>query len=404
MAPELVAAGIDLLRVEVPIGRELADRLTDAGVEVPRVAPQRARGSIRDQGPEPSPSRPAPTGSQRALSELRRALDQAAAERRAYVRLATGAPALWAPESAVVAAFERIDLVESDPMSEIVVDGVDPDRALADHAFAHRLHGRAGTMVVIGAGPLVVGPDLRAGVPSDAATRSGRALALQAISVALARAAGVPASQIVAGAMPAWITDEPSPAARSIAEVVVRRALFPDLALGIAEPSGPHADEPGALARWPHILAAVVARGGEMAVVLRLASRDPGALARQTRAGISVASEVSGAIAPAPLDGLALGTPAACWSWRRRPWSDSPTEAGPRSVAIPRPPHRAARSGRMRSPTAPRASIRSKRPWAAAPERREGVGRRSVRPVSRAEPSRERASSFGQMLVGPAAD
>jgi hypothetical protein len=191
-------------------------------------------------------------------------------------------------------------------MGEIVVDGVDPDRALADHAFAHRLHGRAGTMVTIGAGPLIMGPDLRAGVPSDAATRSGRALALQAISVALARAAGVPATQIVAGAMPAWITDEPSPTARSIAEVVVRRALFPDLALGITEPSGPHADEAGALARWPHILAAVVARGGDMAVVLRLASRDPGALARQTRAGILVASEVQGAIAPAPLEGLAL--------------------------------------------------------------------------------------------------
>lgn len=304
-APELVAAGMDLLRVEVPIGRELADRLTDAGVEVPQWRPSTRADRSGIKG-RTEPVEAAPTGSQRALSELRRALDQAAAERRAYVRLATGAPALWAPESAVVAAFERIDLVESDPMSEIVVDGVDPDRALADHAFAHRLHGRAGTMVAIGAGPLVVGPDLRAGLPSDAATRSGRALALQAISVALARAAGVPAAQIVAGAMPAWITDEPSPAARSIAEVVVRRALFPDLALGITEPSGPHADEPGALARWPHILAAVVARGGDTAVVMRLASRDPWALARQTRAGISIAAEVSDAIVPGSLDGLAL--------------------------------------------------------------------------------------------------
>lgn len=305
-APELIAAGMDLLRVEVPIGRELADRLTDAGINVPEWRPSPRAGRTGHAG-RTEPIEAAPTGSQRALTELRTTLDQAAAERRAYVRLATGAPALWAPESAVVAAFERIDLVESDPMTEIVVAGVDPDRALADHAFAHRLHGRAGTMVAIGAGPLVVGPDLQAGLPSDAAVRSGRALALQLISVALARAAGVPPSHIVAGAMPAWLTDEPSPAARSIAEVVVRRALFPDLALGITEPSGPHAGDPAASARWPHILGTTLVHAGHTAVVLRLGSRDPRALALGTRAAIGVAAEVAAATSSGPLEGVALG-------------------------------------------------------------------------------------------------
>ena len=304
-APELIAAGMDLLRVEVPIGRELAARLTDAGIEVPEWRPSdradRPGGARRTE-----PIEPAPTGSQRALTELRRALDQAAAERRGYVRLATAAPALWAPESAVVAAFERIDLVGSDPMTEIVVDGVDPDRALADHAFAYRLHGRSGTIVAIGSGPLVVGPDLLAGVPSDAPTRSGRALALQLISIALARSAGVPASQIVAGALPAWLADEPSPAARAIAEVVVRRALFPDLALGFAEPIGPHAEDPGAAARWPHILAAALVHAGEVAVVSRTGSRDPSSTARSTRATIGVAADVAAATVPGPLSGVAL--------------------------------------------------------------------------------------------------
>ena len=305
-APALIAAGMDLLRVEIPVGRELADRLTDAGIDVPQWRPSaRPERPVRPGRTEPLDA--APTGSQRALTELRSALDQAAAERRAYVRLATGAPALWAPESAVVAAFERIDLVESDPMREIVVDGVDPDRALADHAFAHRLHGRAGTLVAIGAGPLVVGPDLRAGVPSDAATRSGRALALQLISVALARAAGVPSAQIVAGALPAWLADEPSPAARSIAEVVVRRMLLPDLALGIAEPSGRHAADRSASARWPYLLATALVHAGDTAVVLRLGSRDPDTLALETRAAIGVAAEVAGAAPSGPLEGIALG-------------------------------------------------------------------------------------------------
>ena len=313
-APELIAAGMDLLRVEIPIGRELADRLTDAGVDVPRWRPsprpdgrdRMGRNGRRSRNGRLEQIEAAPTGSQRALTELRAELDEAAAERRAYVRLATGAPALWAPESAVVAAFERIDLVESDPMSEIVVAGVDPDRALADHAFAHRLHGRAGTMVVIGPGPLVVGPDLRAGVPSDAATRSGRALALQLISVALARAAGVPARNIIAGALPGWLVDEPSPAARSIAEVVVRRALFPDLALAITEPSSPDAADSRASARWPHILGAALVHAGDAALVLRRGSRDPRALALGTRAAIAVAAEVAVATLPGSLDGVAL--------------------------------------------------------------------------------------------------
>ena len=46
----------------------------------------------------------------------------------------TVASAFAAPEQAVVAAFERIDLVEADPIREIVEDNVDPGRALADHA------------------------------------------------------------------------------------------------------------------------------------------------------------------------------------------------------------------------------------------------------------------------------
>src|SRR5262249_29686260 len=126
----LVSAGIDLIRVEIPVGRELADRLHEAGLDVPSWQP-RSRPQ-RGDGPAPEP---APTGSQRALAEIRVALDEAAAERRAYARLATASPALGAPEGAVVAAFERIDLTEANPMLEIVADGVDPDRALSDHAF-----------------------------------------------------------------------------------------------------------------------------------------------------------------------------------------------------------------------------------------------------------------------------
>ena len=162
----LIAAGIDLIRIEVPIGRELADKLTDAGLEVPRWQPREDSAGF-------DPIESVPTGSQRAITRLRRAIDRAAARRRAYVRLATAAPALGAPEGAVVAAFERIDLLTSDAMAEIVANAVEPDRALADHAFAHRLARRAGTMILVGPGPLVVAPDLSCR-PTPRPGRAGR--------------------------------------------------------------------------------------------------------------------------------------------------------------------------------------------------------------------------------------
>ena len=239
----LATAGFDVLRVEVPIGRELADRLHDAGQDVPEWQPRDRPDGDRRRPPRLASrrrpaSRPRP-GSQRALGRLRRVADGVAAERRGYVRLATAIPALGVPEGAVVAAFERVDLVEADPMAEIVGPGVDPDRSLADHAFARRLHRRADTLVAIGPGPLVVAPDLARGQPADAATRSGRALALQ-----LARRRPGPGGRASppigssSGPYPAWLLDEPSATARVLGEVAVRRHLYADHLLRFDEGAG----------------------------------------------------------------------------------------------------------------------------------------------------------------------
>ena len=297
----LIAAGIDLIRVEVPIGRELADRMTDAGLEVPHWEPRQDAG--RSAGPEPSEE--APTGSQRALARIRRAVDRAAARRRAYVRVATVSPALGAPEGAVVAAFERIDLLSSDAMAEIVANGVEPDRAIADHAFAHRLAGRAGTAILVGPGPLVVAPDLSSGVPSDPMTRAGRALALQLVGVTLAIGDGLTPDAVIVGALPAWLTDEPSPAARAIAEVAVRRALFPRHPLGFVEP--PTTTERSVL--WPYVEAAAAVHGGDIALVLRAADLGPDDAARAARiarAASQVSADVALATEPGALTGVAL--------------------------------------------------------------------------------------------------
>ena len=301
-ATNLIAAGIDLIRIEVPIGRELADRMHDAGLDVPEWHPRdrggRAIVGDREEGD------PAPTGSQRSLARLRRVADGVAAERRGYVRIATAIPPLGVPEGAVVAAFERIDLLTSDAMAEIVANAVEPDRALADHAFAHRLARRAGTMILVGPGPLVVAPDLSSGVPSDPATRAGRALALQLLGVTLARGDGLAPDQIIVSALPPWLTDEAAPGARAIAEVAVRRALFPDQPLGFVEP--PTGTDRSIL--WPYVQAAAAVHGGDIALVLRaldIAPDDPVAAARAARAASVVSVDVAGATIPGALTGIA---------------------------------------------------------------------------------------------------
>ncbi|MEX2183175.1 MAG: lysine 5,6-aminomutase subunit alpha [Chloroflexota bacterium] len=294
-AVRLAGAGFDVLRVEVPIGRELATRLQDAGLEAPEWRSTEGLGDVFDDEDL------APAGSQRALARLRRVADGVAAERRAYVRLATSIPPLGVPEGAVVAAFERVDLVEADPMAEIVAGGVDPDRSLADHAFARRLHRRAGTLVSIGPGPLVVAPDMAQGVPVDAPTRSGRALALQLVGVALARADGIAADRIVVGAYPAWLGDEPAGSARILAEVVIRRRLFPSHLIRFDEPTGGSA----AAAAWPFVMAAIAASAGDDAILMRRTPGDARRAVADARAAGRVGSEVVGATVPGRLTGVA---------------------------------------------------------------------------------------------------
>lgn len=295
-AVRLVQAGLDCVRIEVPIGRELADRLSHAG--------RQAREWRPSGQPGPGRSGPVPTGSQRALGLLRSAIDEVAAERRAYIRLATSVPALGAPEGAVVAAFERVDLIDSDAMAEIVADAVEPDRALADHAFAHRLARRAGTAVLIGSGPLVVAPDMRRGLPSDAATRAGRALALQLLGVILARADGLDHGQIIVGGLPRWQVDEADPGARAIAEVTVRRALFPGHPMAFVEPTA----DPSRAGSWPWIQAAAAAHAGDVAMIVRAPRRRPedATTLSAARSAARISSEVAAATVSSELAGVAL--------------------------------------------------------------------------------------------------
>ena len=307
-ARELARDGFDVLRIEVPMGRELTGLLEAAGRDVQRWRPadRREGHDVPTADPADGADGLAPAGSQRGLAAIRSAVDEAAATRRAYVRLATSAPPLAAPEQAVVAAFERVDLVMADVMGEIVGSGVDPDRALADHAFATAIHRRAGTTVLVGAGPLAVGPDLAAGQPSSAATRSGRALALQLLGVHLARAAGLPADQLVVGAVPGFLAEERSGAAFALAEVALRRHLLTDHALWFSAGKRAAAPDTPALAS----VGGVLPGDGSAALFhvgsLGSAARRPGDIAGEARTILDDGLLLTRSRSGSALDGVAL--------------------------------------------------------------------------------------------------
>ena len=294
-----IDAGAELVRVDVPASRELAERTarTAAPVERWRAQPS-SRGGLDNFDPS---GQPIPTGAQRSLAVLRRFVDEAGARRRGYIRIMTDAQALAAPDQAVVAAFERIDIVIADPMREIVAGRVDPDRAIADHVFAHRLLGRAGTRILVPAGPLIVARDLSSGVPSDPATRAGRALALQLLAVALARRDGLPDDAVVVGAFPDWLVEESDPPARVAAEVALRRALLPAHPVAFVEP--PLRQDLATM--WHAIVAALLPDAGDALAIVRRAGASAPETA-QSRGATSVAASLRASRETPELRGMAL--------------------------------------------------------------------------------------------------
>ncbi|HEX7951207.1 MAG TPA: hypothetical protein VF494_12720, partial [Candidatus Limnocylindrales bacterium] len=132
----------------------------------------------------------------------------------------------------------------------------------------------------------------------------GRALALQLIGVALARGDGLPVEQIVIDPIPPWLTDEPEPAARAIAEVAIRRALFPGHPFAFVQPASEGVGE-----LWGYLRASAAVHAGDLALVL--ARLDPGGQdgspsTSALRAATLVGREVAAGTTPGALTGVAL--------------------------------------------------------------------------------------------------
>ena len=192
-------------------------------------------------------------------------------------------------------------MVVADPIREVISGRVDPDRALADHVFAYRLLCRAGARVLVPAGPLLVAPDLERGLPSDPATRAGRALAMQLLAVALAQREGLSPGSIVVGAFPDWLVGEPGAPLRAAAEVALRRALLPDHPLAFVEPA-PEDDPAGA---WHALVAALLPDAGDVDLVLREPAGTPGPAIGLTRTCATVATALRAGRSAPVLSGAA---------------------------------------------------------------------------------------------------
>ena len=212
-------------------------------------ASARLRGAGRGRGGRPTrraaastrstrPARRSPPAPSARSSVLRRFVDEAGARRRGYVRLATDAPALAAPDQAVVAAFERIDLVVADPMREIVAGPRGPgsrarrSRVRASPARACRARacscppGRCSWRRTWPPGSRPVPRPARAGPSRCSCSRSPwRA------------ATGSRPMRWSSGRCPTGSSDEPDFAARAAAEIALRRALLPGHPLAFVEPA-----------------------------------------------------------------------------------------------------------------------------------------------------------------------
>ena len=320
-----IDAGAELIRVDVPPSRELAE-LRDPRRTAGRGLARRARVPRRARRPRPGgrpgprrrPARargPAPVRRRggRAPSRVRPAADRRPAARRARPGGRRGV---------------RADRPASSPTrcARSSTGRVDPDRALADHVFAHRLLARAGTRVLVPAGPLLVAPRPRRGHalgPGDA-RRAGPSRCSCSPSPSPA-ATGCPPSAVVVEALPDWLVDEPGAPVRAAAEVALRRALLPEPSARVRRAAAGPRGRPRPGTRWSR-------RSCPTPATSRSVQRAPGdarSSVAETRAAAAVAMGLRAGRSAPELSGPAADHATA--GRRRRPRRRSPrstTRAG----------------------------------------------------------------------------
>jgi beta-lysine 5,6-aminomutase alpha subunit len=160
---------------------------------------------------------------------VRAALDEVSEKLGRYVMLTNYASGLCMPEIAVMAAFERLDMLLNDSMYGILFRDINMKRTFVDQHFSRMLNAYAGIIINTGEDNYLT--------TADAVDQAPAVLASQFINEEFAHRAGLPDRQIGLGDAYEIDPDREDSFLYQVAQAQLAREIFPDAPLKYMPPT-----------------------------------------------------------------------------------------------------------------------------------------------------------------------
>jgi beta-lysine 5,6-aminomutase alpha subunit len=160
---------------------------------------------------------------------MRAALDEASERLGRYVMLTNYASGLCMPEIAVMAAFERLDMLLNDSMYGILFRDINMKRTFVDQHFSRMLNARSGIIINTGEDNYLT--------TADAVDQAPAVLASQFINEEFAHRAGLPDDQIGLGDAYEIDPDREDGFLYQLAQAQLAREIFPSAPLKYMPPT-----------------------------------------------------------------------------------------------------------------------------------------------------------------------
>ncbi|MGA2759177.1 MAG: lysine 5,6-aminomutase subunit alpha [Candidatus Cybelea sp.] len=160
---------------------------------------------------------------------MRAALDEVSEKLGRYVMLTNYASGLCMPEIAVMAAFERLDMLLNDSMYGILFRDINMKRTFVDQHFSRMLNAYAGIIINTGEDNYLT--------TADAVEQAPAVLASQFINEEFAHRAGLPDAQIGLGDAYEIDPDREDGFLYQVAQAQLAREIFPDAPLKFMPPT-----------------------------------------------------------------------------------------------------------------------------------------------------------------------
>jgi beta-lysine 5,6-aminomutase alpha subunit len=160
---------------------------------------------------------------------MRAALDEASERLGRYVMLTNYASGLCMPEIAVMAAFERLDMLLNDSMYGILFRDINMKRTFVDQHFSRMLNAQSGIIINTGEDNYLT--------TADAVDQAPAVLASQFINEEFAHRAGLPDRQIGLGDAYEIDPDIEDSFLFQVAQAQLAREIFPEAALKYMPPT-----------------------------------------------------------------------------------------------------------------------------------------------------------------------